>query len=178
MNMLKVAILACGMVVGANATAMQLTSTDIREGSLLNPRFVYNGFGCTGGNVSPQLAWANPPAGTQSYAITAYDPDAPSGSGWWHWSVIDIPVGVRALPRGVNIGRIPGARGITNDFGTKQFGGACPPVGDGMHRYEFTVWALPVAKLEVPDNASPALVGFMLNGTALGKAKITSTYFR
>ncbi|EHD0099436.1 YbhB/YbcL family Raf kinase inhibitor-like protein, partial [Vibrio vulnificus] len=105
------------------------------------------------------------------------DPDAPTGSGWWHWSAIDIPANVSELPRGVDLKKV-GATEIRNDYGAKGFGGVCPPEGDGMHRYQFTVWALPEAKLDLDSNSSPALVGFMLNAMALDKATLTATYVR
>lgn len=157
------------------ASAMTLNSTDIQEGARMAETFAFKGFGCSGENQSPQLSWRGVPAGTRSFAITAHDPDAPTGSGWWHWVAVDIPANQHTLERGAS-GHIKGAREMNNDYGFAGFGGACPPKGEGMHRYEFTVWALPVEKLEVPENASNALVGFMLNSTALGKSTLTATY--
>lgn len=161
------------------SSVFQLTSSDIREGHFMAKTFEFNGFGCDGPNLSPELSWKNAPAGTQSFAITVFDPDAPTGSGFWHWLVLDIPATVTSLPQGAGCGQLPaGSRSFSNDYGIKEFGGACPPEGHGMHRYQFTVWALPEATLGVPDGASAAVVGFMLNATAIGKATLTATYAR
>lgn len=148
---------------------MKLTSPTLVEGSRMPEAHTLDG-----GNRSPALFWDDVPAGTQSFVITCYDPDAPTGSGWWHWLAIDLPGDLRSLAEGAALPS--GARGITNDFGFKEYGGARPPKGDGMHRYVYTVWALPVAKLDVPDNATAATIGFMVNAMALAKAKITATY--
>ena len=123
--------------------------------------FVFNGFGCSGDNLSPQLSWNNAPKGTKSFAITAYDPDAPTGSGWWHWVALDIAADQHNVARGA-AKQLKGVRELNNDYGFSGFGGACPPQGHGMHRYQFTVWALPFEKMEIPQGASNALVGFML----------------
>ncbi|MAA72544.1 MAG: YbhB/YbcL family Raf kinase inhibitor-like protein [Bermanella sp.] len=166
------AIFATGSVTTA---AMTLTSDDIQEGSRMSHTFSFNGFGCDGANTSPQLSWKDAPKGTKSFAITAYDPDAPTESGFWHWQVINIPANVTDIPKG-HSGKFKKAKELTNDYGATGFGGACPPKGHGMHRYQFTVWALPSETLGVPDNASKAVVGFMLNANALDKARLTSTY--
>ncbi|MGY5798211.1 YbhB/YbcL family Raf kinase inhibitor-like protein [Rheinheimera faecalis] len=161
------------------SSLFQLTSPDIREGHFMAKTFEFNGFGCDGPNLSPALNWQNAPAGTQSFAITVFDPDAPTGSGFWHWLVLDIPATVTSLVQGAGNGQLPaGCRCFNNDYGIKEFGGACPPEGHGMHRYQFTVWALPETTLAVPDAASAAVVGFMLNATAIGKATLTATYAR
>lgn len=163
------------------AQAVEISSPDIKEGHFMAKTFEFAGFGCAGSNKSPALQWRDLPAGTKSVAITAYDPDAPTEAGWWHWLVVDIPVATTALAQGAGSegGQLPtGSRSFINDFGVKYFGGACPPVGHGMHRYQFTVWALPETKLDVPDNANPALVGYMLNGKALAKKTLTATYAR
>ena len=136
----------------------------------------FNGFGCTGKNLAPAVHWQGPPAGTRSFALTVYDPDAPTGSGWWHWVVINLPASARMLPEG---GALPaGAQGVHNDFGTTTWGGPCPPVGEQPHHYVFTVYALDVPQLEVPANATAALAGFMLHGHVLGKAQQTLLYGR
>lgn len=161
------------------STVFQLTSPDIIEGHFMAKTFEFNGFGCDGPNLSPALNWQNAPAGTQSFAVTVFDPDAPTGSGFWHWLVLDIPATVTSLAQGAGNGQLPaGSRSFNNDYGIKEFGGACPPEGHGMHRYQFTVWALPESTLAVPDGASAAVVGFMLNATAIGKATLTATYAR
>ncbi|MCU6356972.1 kinase inhibitor [Enterobacter quasiroggenkampii] len=164
------------------ATSFSMTSQDISGDRRLASPQVFEGFGCHGGNTSPQLAWTNPPAGTKSFAITVYDPDAPTGSGWWHWTIANIPAKTMTLPAGAgnpNGEKLPvGAVQGRNDFGYAGFGGACPPAGDKPHRYQITVWALDVDKLPVDKNASGALVGFMLNSHVLAKAQLTATYSR
>jgi hypothetical protein len=163
------------------ASEFRLTSTDIAEGQSLSSQHVFEGFGCSGGNRSPQLAWSGAPSGTKSFAITAYDPDAPTGSGWWHWTVVNIPATVNALPSGAGSAGgtlpTPAVQGRT-DFGQSGFGGACPPEGDQPHRYQFTVWALKETSLPVDENSSGALVGYLLNAHALGKAQLTALYGR
>ncbi|MBW3527173.1 YbhB/YbcL family Raf kinase inhibitor-like protein [Shewanella sp. NKUCC05_KAH] len=171
--------LVLGLFVG-QASAMTLTSKDMSEGNKLTSQLVFNGFGCQGENISPQLTWTEVPTGTKAFAVTAYDPDAPTGSGWWHWAVYNLPVAQTSLAQGAgsHVDALPkGAIALKNDFGTTNFGGACPPQGHGVHRYEFTVWALPSA-LELPKDASPALLGFMLRAQALGNAKLTAVYNR
>jgi Raf kinase inhibitor-like YbhB/YbcL family protein len=142
---------------------------------------VFKGFGCEGGNVSPALAWKNAPAGTKSFAVTVYDPDAPTGSGWWHWVVFNIPADVTSLPLGAGNpagGQTPKNAVQSTDFGKPGYGGPCPPKGDKPHRYIFTVYALKADKIDADENASGALVGFMLNANKLGKASFTATYGR
>jgi Raf kinase inhibitor-like YbhB/YbcL family protein len=157
-------------------------STDVAPNGTMTLTQVYDGFGCTGQNVSPALQWSGVPAGTKSLAITVYDPDAPTGSGWWHWMVYDIPPTTTSLPAGVGArGKAPlpaGALLGMTDFGAKGWGGPCPPVGDKPHRYIFTIFALKVAKLEVPATATSALIGYNLNGNTLGKASFTALYGR
>jgi Raf kinase inhibitor-like YbhB/YbcL family protein len=141
---------------------------------------VFNGMGCNGQNISPTLQWYNPPAGTRSFAVTAYDPDAPTGSGWWHWVMYNIPAGTTGLPAGAGNGRNAprgSAQGQT-DFGTKGYGGPCPPVGDRPHHYQFTVFALKVDRLDLPGNATAAMVGFNLNANKLGTARVNALYGR
>ncbi|MCC6208460.1 MAG: YbhB/YbcL family Raf kinase inhibitor-like protein [Gammaproteobacteria bacterium] len=169
-------------ISAADAAAFTLSSPTIPEGGTLTMDQVFNGFGCTGNNVSPALEWRGAPEGTKSFAITVYDPDAPTGSGWWHWVVYDIPAAVTALPAGAggaDVAMLPsGAVQGRTDFGAAGFGGACPPPGDKPHRYIFTVHALKVEKLDVPADATAALVGYMLNANLLGKASFTATYGR
>lgn len=175
--MKKILSLSLFMAASFSAVALEITSTDIQEGSRMNKQYEFNGFGCKGANISPALAWSNPPVGTKSYAITAFDPDAPTESGFWQWVVIDIPAQITSLKKGES-GKLTAGIERTNDYGTKGYGGPCPPVGGGMHRYQFTVWALPSEKLAIPANASNAVVGYMLNLTALGKKALTATYVR
>jgi len=161
------------------AGKFSVKSTDLKDGGKLPDRSVYNGFGCSGGNVSPQLSWSNPPAATKSFVLTVYDPDAPTGSGWWHWVVYNIPASVHELPQGAGAGTgLPeGAVQAKTDFGSPGYGGACPPPGK-PHRYIFTVHALKVEKLDVPADATPALIGFMTHANEIGKAKLTVKYGR
>jgi Raf kinase inhibitor-like YbhB/YbcL family protein len=168
--------------VAANSSRFTLTSSEVAAGKPIAMDQVLNGFGCSGGNVSPSLKWANPPAGTKSFALTTYDPDAPTGSGWWHWVVVDIPATARELPKGIGKSgtvRISGgARQTRTDFGAPGFGGPCPPQGAKPHRYIFTLTALDIDKLPVPDDASGALVGFNVGAHSLGKATLTARYGR
>lgn len=167
--------------ISSAASAFELSSGDISEGHHMTKVFEFKGFGCEGENKSPLLQWDNAPEGTKSFAVTAYDPDAPTGSGWWHWVVTDIPATVSQLVRGAGSegGELPkGSRSFVNDFGTADFGGACPPENHGMHRYQFTVWALPTEKIGLPEGASPALVGYMLRAKSLGSTVLTATYSR
>jgi Raf kinase inhibitor-like YbhB/YbcL family protein len=170
------------MTQPAHAADFALTSTEIANGTQLPAKQVFNGFGCTGENRSPALAWSGAPAETKSFALTVYDPDAPTGSGWWHWVVFNIPADVGALPAGAGDAdgkQLPaGAQQGRTDFGTPGYGGACPPAGDPAHRYVFTVHALKVGKLDLPADASPALVGFMLHSTELARTSLTAYYAR
>lgn len=166
----------------ARAETFSVSSTTFQPGAKLGMEQVFNGFGCQGGNQSPALTWRNAPKGTKSFAITAYDPDAPTGSGWWHWVVYNLPADTSTLP--VDAGaadntKLPkGAVQGRTDFGSTGFGGACPPPGSRPHRYIFTVHALKVEKLELPADASAALVGYMIGMNRLQKATITAKYAR
>ncbi|GAA5645792.1 YbhB/YbcL family Raf kinase inhibitor-like protein [Vibrio proteolyticus] len=171
------ALIAASSLTSLPTFALQLHSQDIQEGQPMRAEFEFQGFGCAGKNHSPQLSWSGAPKGTKSFAVTAYDPDAPTGSGWWHWSAVDIPAKVTVLAKGADLGKL-GAVELRNDYGHPGFGGVCPPQGHGMHRYQFTVWALPVETLDLPESASPALAGYMLNSMALDQATLTATYSR
>jgi Raf kinase inhibitor-like YbhB/YbcL family protein len=166
----------------ASAANFKLTSPTVKPGSTLSEAQVFNGFGCTGKNVSPALKWSGAPAGTKSYALTVYDPDAPTGSGWWHWVVYNIPASASELAEGAGTadgkGLPAGSAQSNTDFGAPGFGGACPPKGDKPHRYIFTVYALKTDKLDVPADATAALVGFMINANKLGSATFTAKYGR
>lgn len=166
----------------AMAAPFTLESGDIQAGKPMTEKQVFKGFGCNGANESPSLQWNNAPAGTRSFAVTAYDPDAPTGSGWWHWVVFNLPATTQSLPTNAGnptSGLLPaGAIQSRTDFGTPGFGGACPPEGHGPHRYQFTVHALKVDKLDLDPNASAAMVGFMLNANSLGKATLEALYQR
>ena len=172
----------CGTFALAQAGGFSLSSPEIKAGGTIAKSFEFDGFGCSGDNKSPALKWSGAPAGTKSYAVTVYDPDAPTGSGWWHWIVIDIPAGTSALAAGAGAvdGKAlpPGATQMRIDYGVHGWGGVCPPPGDKPHHYRFTVYALKVDKLDVPPDATAALTGYMINGNALAKASFTATYGR
>ncbi len=154
-----------------------LSSSDI-QGQIANEQ-VFNSFGCTGKNISPQLRWQNAPAGTKSFAITAYDPDAPTGSGWWHWVVFNIDAAVDHVSTGDSGKRMPkGSIESISSYGSSGFGGACPPEGDKPHRYIFTVYALDIEKIDQNSDARPELVGFFLNSHVIAKASIMAYYGR
>jgi hypothetical protein len=170
------------IVSAAHADGLSLKSPTIADGATLTAEQVFDGFGCTGKNVSPELKWTAGPKDTKSYAITVYDPDAPTGSGWWHWVVYNIPANVTQLAAGAGEptgkGLPPGASQGRTDFGTHAFGGACPPPGDKPHRYIFTVNALKTEKIDVSADASAAMIGYMINANSLGKASFTAKYGR
>ncbi len=164
------------------ADSFTLSSNDIAQGKFMDKAQEFNGFGCSGGDLSPHLKWSNAPKGTKSFAITAYDPDAPTGSGWWHWQIVNIPATVSELSTGAGSTKKNSAPNgsiqVQNDYGSAGFGGACPPVGHGVHHYRFTVHALSVEKLDLPANASGALAGYMINANAIGSSTIESLYKR
>ncbi len=174
-------VFACVMLNTAVAGDFTLSSEHIQHGEFMTKAQEYQGFGCEGDNVSPQLSWQGAPAGTQAFAIMVYDPDAPTGSGWWHWQVVNIPADVSSLPLGAGTpgsNKLPkGSVQIENDYGVKGFGGACPPPKHGAHRYQFTVHALS-KKLELPDNASGALTGYLVNAHSLASSTIVPLYKR
>lgn len=157
-----------------------LTSTTV--GGQGTTRQEFKGFGCNGENMSPQLSWKNAPEGTKSFAITMYDPDAPTGSGWWHWVLFDLPVTTSELKEGAGDplkNLIPaGAIQSTTDFGPGGYGGPCPPPGHGFHQYIVTVHALKVDKLGLDAKASPATVGYYLNSNTLAKSSLVFYYKR
>jgi Raf kinase inhibitor-like YbhB/YbcL family protein len=182
------AMMSAAMALGAaeppatgEADRFTLTSTDFSAGGKLADSQVFNGFGCKGGNVSPALAWSGAPSGTKSFALLVHDPDAPTGSGWWHWLVYNIPASVSALPAGAGDPHkklLPaGALQGRTDFGSAAYGGPCPPPGS-PHHYNFRLYALKVAKLELPANATAAFVSFNVHSQALGEADLTGLYGR
>lgn len=175
----------CGLLMAvstAHSQEFSLISKTIEPNTYLTENQLFNGFGCTGKNISPDLTWTPGPKGTLSYAVTVYDPDAPTGSGWWHWVVYNIPGNINELPPGAGneSGEMlpEGAVQGRTDYGTNSFGGACPPVGDKAHRYIFTVYALKTEKIELPKDASAALIGFMIHANKLASASFTALYGR
>lgn len=164
----------------ASAQTFTLRSNEI--GGQATSKQLLNGFGCTGQNVSPQLSWENAPAGTKSFAVTIHDENAPTGSGWWHWLIFDIPASAAELKSGagnVNQKLAPaGAIQSVTDFKTTGYGGPCPPEGHGPHKYVITVHALKTEKLGLDANANPALVGFMLNQNLIQKSSMVFYYQR
>jgi hypothetical protein len=176
-------LLLAGASGSALAADFRLISADFKANGDFANKFVYQGFGCHGENMSPSLSWSGAPAGTKSFALLVHDPDAPTGgAGWWHWVVYNIPATASAIAQGA--GTADGAalpkgsvQGKT-DFGSIGWGGPCPPPGSGKHHYQFTLYALKVAKLDVADGASAALVGYSVNANAIGKAQLTGLYGR
>lgn len=163
-------------IFSLHAQTFQLSSTDVKQGEQVKDINVLNGSGCTGKNVSPQLSWSGAPPGTKSFAITMFDSDAPTGSGWWHWTMVNIPEDQHDLvrdagdPSGKNtpVGAVQGR----TDFGGPGYGGPCPPLGDAVHHYHFKVWALKVATLPVTSDTGGAMVGYMLNTNSIASAEL------
>ncbi|MGS2718646.1 YbhB/YbcL family Raf kinase inhibitor-like protein [Eionea flava] len=180
-NIISTVLLSSALTHVAFADSLQLSSDDISHGEFMAKAQEFEGFGCSGDNASPHLTWSGAPAETKAFAILAYDPDAPTGSGWWHWQVVNIPAEVTAISTGagtVDGKRMPaGSLQIENDYGSKSFGGACPPKKNGAHRYQFTIHALS-KKLALPDNASAALTGYFVNANSLASSTIEALYKR
>lgn len=166
----------------ALAAGFKLESPDVKANATLDKKWEANVFGCSGENKSPALKWSGAPKDTKSFAVTVYDPDAPTGSGFWHWFVYNIPANVTELKldagnaSGANLP--PGAKQNRIDYGFAAWGGPCPPEGDKPHRYVFTVHALKVDKLDLPADATAAVAGFMTNANTIAKASFTAKYGR
>lgn len=166
----------------AIAAPFSLSSSQIYEGGTLPQSMICQGFGCTGGNQSPKLSWIGEPDDTKSYAITMFDPDAPTGVGWWHWLVFNIPASIHTLPQAVGSSTanpLPsGSREGYTDFGSNGYGGLCPPVGDSPHRCVITIHALDVESLPTGAKTTGAKLAYSIQGHILAKAKLTGRYGR
>ncbi len=175
---MKYIVLIALSMITMMAEGFTLKSTDL-SGQLSKAQ-EFNGFGCNGQNISPSLTWSAVPKGTKSFAITMYDPDAPTGSGWWHWQVVNIPETITSISTDASVKKsLPkGALEINNDYGTVGFGGACPPVGDKPHTYIVTVYALDVETLPVEVNTNAPIVGYQINAHTIEKASLVSYYGR
>jgi len=180
-------ILLCLAPAGANAQAFQLSSTDMKSGEPMPNRYVFSGMGCKGENLSPELSWSGAPEGTKSFALMVHDPDANTGgAGIWHWVVINIPATTQSLPEGASTANgtkmPPGSRQVANDYigmtGSPAWGGPCPPKGQKVHSYNFTVYALKVDRLDLPPAATASQAGFFVNLNAIGKANLSIRYGR
>jgi Raf kinase inhibitor-like YbhB/YbcL family protein len=172
----------CMLSAPALAAGFTVTTPDFHNGGTIPMAQVFNAGSCTGGDHSPAISWSGAPAATQSYAVTMYDPDAPTGSGWWHWTVFNIPANVHSLPADAGAANSPllpaGAGEGRTDFGFSNYGGPCPPVGDKPHHYVITVYAVKVAHLPLDASSSGSLVGFTLHFNTLATARITGRYGR
>ena len=182
MHSILFAVVLAGLSTSVYASGFTLFSPEIKANSTMPKNFEFNGFGCSGENKSPTLKWSGAPKETKGFAVTVYDPDAPTGSGWWHWMVINIPSDVTELVAGAGVANsttLPkGAIQGRSDFGVAAWGGACPPQGDKPHHYIFTVYALKTDKLDIPSDSTAALTGYMIHANALGKASFTAIYGR
>ncbi|MEM8900028.1 MAG: YbhB/YbcL family Raf kinase inhibitor-like protein [Bacteroidota bacterium] len=180
--MKKAILITITLLINGLLSAQTFTLKSADVSGQANLKEVFNGFGCTGENISPQLSWENAPEGTQSFAITMYDPDAPTGSGWWHWLVFDLPTATTSIVANAGnteMNLLPaGAIQSITDYGTTGYGGPCPPEGHGLHEYMITVYALKVPSLGLDTTASPALVGYYLNANVIEKASIVFYYQR
>jgi hypothetical protein len=159
-----------------STTPIAVTSTSIQDGGTIDTEYIFTG--CGGKNTSPQLSWRGAPKETKSFAITCFDPDAPTGSGYWHWLVYDIAPSTTSLDEGAGGSSLPGgAHMATNDFGSSRYAGPCPPKGDAPHRYIFTVYALDVPKLEgASEKTSGATLIFLMRGHVIAMGSLTGRF--
>jgi len=162
------------------ASGFELSSPHLKSGGTVPDENVFNSFGCTGSNISPELTWTDPPKEAMSFALTVYDPDAPTGSGWWHWTVFNIPASARKLSKGESFksSKLKGSIEGRTDYGKPGYGGPCPPEGDKPHRYIFTLYAMKDSKLKLNNDSSGAMVGFTLNAKMIAKTSFTAKYGR
>ena len=177
---LAAAVSIAGVISASAAPAITVTSPDIKPGAKIADEQAANVFGCTGKNISPAISWSGAPKDAKSFALSIYDPDAPTGSGFWHWVMFNIPADVTSLPKCAGdpkSGLAPtGAVQSRTDFGSPGYGGPAPPKGDKPHRYHFQLFAVDVEKLDADENASAAFVGFNLHFHTLAKATLTGLY--
>lgn len=155
-----------------NVSSFEVTSKDIVDGALSNVKFMSGDFGIEGGqDISPEISWSGAPNTTKSFVVTLYDPDAPTGSGFWHWAVLNISASVSELPQDAgnkSNSKLPsGAIQLPNDARVKKYIGAAPPKGHGVHHYFLTVWVLDIDKVEIPEDSTPAFLGFNMFGHVL-----------
>ncbi len=164
------------------AQALEIKSADIKPGSTINKEHIFNSFGCAGKNISPRISWKDAPKETKSFALTVYDPDAPTGSGWWHWVLVNIPAKYTRLPS--DFGKEDkfdlkdDIKQVRNDFGFYKYGGSCPPIGDKPHRYIFTIHALKVDKLDIDSTATAAFAGYFINQNTIEKKSFEAFFGR
>jgi Raf kinase inhibitor-like YbhB/YbcL family protein len=183
-TLIRVTALAAGLAFSDSVLAeFRLESPDIAPGGTIANEQVFDSFGCSGRNVSPALRWSGAPRDARSFALLVHDPDAPTGgAGFWHWLVFNIPATASGLPKGAGKSdgsALPaGAGSVANDYGMTGYGGPCPPAGDKPHRYNFTLYALKVERLDIPKGASASVTGFMINANAIGKATLTGKFGR
>jgi len=181
MRMKKVMVLLgafLGLALAQASFSMDLKSNDIKDGAVIGNDQVFNGMGFTGKNISPELHWTKGPEGTLSYAVMVYDPDAPTGSGWWHWVVFNIPADQTSLPVGFGSKSAKDSAPLVQsrtDFGVPGYGGPAPPPGK-VHHYAFTVYALKVKSLPLTADSSAAMVGFYANANKLDSATLTGLF--
>ncbi|NOY58388.1 MAG: YbhB/YbcL family Raf kinase inhibitor-like protein [Calditrichaeota bacterium] len=182
MKKLILIVVVFGVLCIESVYAQEFTLESDNLSGQLTETQVFSGFGCNGKNISPSLKWIKAPKNTKSFAVTVYDPDAPTGSGWWQWIIFNIPSDINSLKADAGNpqkGLAPKSsiQSVT-DFGKPGFGGACPPKGDKPHRYIFTVYALNAEKLDLDEKAPPAMVGFFLNQHTIAKASLIAYYGR
>ncbi len=172
-------LLISGFAVTAHAENFSV-KTSLADSKNIE-QYAFNGFGCTGGNKSPSVEWENAPKDTKSFAITMYDPDAPTGSGWWHWTVLNIPASTSKIAENASNDKAKLPKNVIEgrtDFGQANYGGMCPPVGDKPHHYTITVYALKVPTLNLTSDASGAMVGYNVKQNAIASASVTVEYGR
>lgn len=176
MKLVSAVVLSFSAVFASQSSfAFELKSNDIKAKSTIGSEYVFDGMGCTGKNVSPELHWSGAPKDTKSFAITVYDPDAPTGSGFWHWVAVNIPATTTSLAKGWKPAAADAGLELSNDYGAVGYGGPCPPAGK-PHSYIFTVYALKTDKLDLPAGATNAVARFMVHSQILGKTTLTAKY--